>query len=856
MANRRSKLGMVRLVSGPVTIRLAWFPILLTSIAAAGGAASPPAVSPAGITLPGSTDYPDGGMRLVNPPDNPSPDFFNTAVVHPSGSAAYVGGRGKIWQLNLDTFSHGGWVDTQAGTYHCSVIDPQGRFVYFGIEYRPGRIEKFDTVTFNVVDRIVFPEEEGIRSWVHAIIDPNGEFAYFIPDTRPGKIIKIDLSTFEVIDNLELGEDQGRLTCAAIEPGGANAYFTTRDGADPPNPVLKVDLGTFTLVDSIDFGVGPLHGAVVDPQGQYLYLAGHTILKVDLADFGYTRSSDHKRDPYSGLLMGPEGLYVYFLHGGHGTTIVEKYDTSTLSKVGSVGFSRSGTGRFLEPSGRFGYFGLLKESGLVQKLDLLTLEPLERLESRPEYSTGAGASGVITPDDRFAYFGDRHVVKIDLEKYERVSAIYNIGNQTTFQTAIIDPKAKYAYFTSERRFEIPSSIVKIDLENFEHVNTLPLPNEDDIIRDGAIDPAGRYAYFTVYVDGAPGEDRIIKVDLTDFSIRDSLWMDREGYGDIVIDLPGEFAYVRASHSTVRKIDLAMFTFVDSLSFDERTDGSLWRGFLSPSGESLYFTVRFVQVDSVATKIIKIDLSSFSHVATLILGESEPRGFEPLVDPEGRYAYVGLEGTRNTDLVKINLETFSREGSMKIYPFCCWRLGVIEHGGEFAYFDGEVVEDVGRYARISLSQKGLMKGTRFVMSETGKVRHVNFFSHGAAGNLRLGLYDDAPERNLLWQSDVVPNDKADFFLQAPIETGTPDSLVLAAGAYWLAWQVDTSANVPSYVAGGDEGDGFYVPMSFGPFPELLVPGFGSPTAWTTTDERWSVSINYEAYNQTEWWRLFK
>ena len=81
-------------------------------------------------------------------------------------------------------------------------------------------------------------------------------------------------------------------------------------------------------------------------------------------------------------------------------------------------------------------------------------------------------------------------------------------------------------------------------------------------------------------------------------------------------------------------------------------------------------------------------------------------------------------------------------------------------------------------------------------------------------------------------------------------------VLAAGTYWLAWQVDTSANVPSYVAGGVEGDGFLIPMSFGPFPQVLVPGFGSPTAWTTTDECWSVSINYEVYNQTERRSLFK
>ena len=95
-----------------------------------------------------------------------------------------------------------------------------------------------------------------------------------------------------------------------------------------------------------------------------------------------------------------------------------------------------------------------------------------------------------------------------------------------------------------------------------------------------------------------------------------------------------------------------------------------------------------------------------------------------------------------------------------------------------------------------------------MPENGDVSGVSFYSHAAAGNVRLALYDNAADPALLWESPSTANTASNDWLAVPIASGSPSSLLLTPGTYWLGWQVDTATPVPSYTAGtaGDGVDG--------------------------------------------------
>jgi len=134
-----------------------------------------------------------------------------------------------------------------------------------------------------------------------------------------------------------------------------------------------------------------------------------------------------------------------------------------------------------------------------------------------------------------------------------------------------------------------------------------------------------------------------------------------------------------------------------------------------------------------------------------------------------------------------------------------------------------------------SQKGFIKGTKLALTETAVVSDLRFYSHAASGDVRLALYDNASPKNLLWQSGSVTNTAANAWITVPITNGTPSSLTLAPGTYWLAWQVDSTADVPSYTAGTNS-DGFYLGQVYGTFPATV-------NGETSTAEKWSVFLTF-------------
>ncbi|HZM04729.1 MAG TPA: hypothetical protein VFC44_17115 [Candidatus Saccharimonadales bacterium] len=134
-----------------------------------------------------------------------------------------------------------------------------------------------------------------------------------------------------------------------------------------------------------------------------------------------------------------------------------------------------------------------------------------------------------------------------------------------------------------------------------------------------------------------------------------------------------------------------------------------------------------------------------------------------------------------------------------------------------------------------SQKGFVKGTKVTVTNPASVSNVWFYSHVAAGNIRLGIYDNNSPMNLLWQSGSISNAAAGNWLAAPISAGAPGTLALAPGTYWLTWEIDTTYDVPSYSPGAS-GDGFFASQAFGTFPATLAGAQKS-------SETWSIYLDY-------------
>lgn len=204
-------------------------------------------------------------------------------------------------------------------------------------------------------------------------------------------------------------------------------------------------------------------------------------------------------------------------------------------------------------------------------------------------------------------------------------------------------------------------------------------------------------------------------------------------------------------------------------------------------------------------IFKIDLSDFIEAPPLALqggtvSPTPPNGMNDLNRPETKYGEVFMQSS------------------------------VIDPANGYAYFGTDSVK--GQVVKVALSQKSAVKASRAVVAADSAVRQVDFYAHAADGHVRLALYDDTVARNLLWQSPSIP--VVSGWMSVPIAAGAPGELLIPAGNYWLAWQVDSNKNVPSYLPGA-AGDGWLIERSFGAFP-------ATANAATSTAETWSIYLD--------------
>jgi len=331
----------------------------------------------------------------------------------------------------------------------------------------------------------------------------------------------------------------------------------------------------------------------------------------------------------------------------------------------------------IDPAGDYAYFATGPDSrpDRIVKVDLATFEPVDVLMV-PYLGI---ESLVIDPGGAFAYAAAIGVVvRIDLATFELAGSLALPerpgGRAATPVATVIDPAGDYAYVGTRGSYVShfrPSSwytaqVLKIDLDTFALVGTLDMNLEEEsaMFAPALMDPSGAFAYFTFH--RALGA-RVVKIDLSTFERVGHVTLDGFDEGEIgsgVTDLAGDFAYYGTTYSNpgrILKVDLRTMTRADAIILNkdfsvlapfpgdipiDRSEYDLQSAVRDPAGRFAYFVTSgrigasHPAARDVPSRIIRIDLSTFTRAASVDLPPTENETSTAVIDPTGTHAYLG------------------------------------------------------------------------------------------------------------------------------------------------------------------------------------------------------------------------
>jgi|GEM_PF-3681223 len=837
----------------------------------------------AGNNTPGTNSYPEGGIRRLDSLKFGGEDYIKCAVIDTKTSAVLFGtdtSPGRVIKVDILNFIRIGCLTLEPGedNLRSAVIDSDAGYAYFGTGTDPGIVVKVAlgsrTSTPTRVGAVTLQgiEESDLRC---AVIDPEEGYAYFGSYYFAASVIKIALGVGAAPPTrigsimLDLGNGENFLHSAVIDTDAGYAWFGTSNDFGFNECVIKVSLGEGANLPSrigavtLEAGEYGLQCATIDTSAGFAYFGTQTepgkIVKIAL---GVGANPPSRVDVLtldemsfewypSSAVFDPENGFAYFRTGFILGQVIKVDVASTFTKVGNLtlGFEDDLQCAVIDPHSGFAYFGSYLAPGNVRKIDLsdFTLDATLNLDPGNVNFTCA----VIDELQGYAYFGTgtipSRIVKVRLSDMTHINTVNIDSDDGHIKTGVIDPEAGYAYFGTDTS---PGVIVKLQLgagdANAQLIDSMLLSTGENNLQGAVIDTEDGYAYFGTHTNPA----KVVKIRLSDFSRLGAETLDT-GENKIaccVID-PGEnyawFGLYRIPGRIV-KVSLGegdnLPTRLGTLTLETGENYPI-SGVIDPEAGYAWFGT-----ETTPGRVVKVALGegvalpTRIDAVTLNSGEKELTG--SIIDPEGGFACFGTRSNPGR-IVKVSLgqgdEPPTRVGRFQLDTGQnIIQCGVYDSQNSLGYF-GNHNNSPGYLIKASLSQKGYVKATKFTMAEQGTVTDVNFYSHGSTGTLQLGLYSDESTKNLLWESGIITNTANEDVITVPIGSGTPSSLELPLGEYWLAWQVDTTAPVPSYSAGAGS-SGFYTHYSYNSFPSSL-------DSVSTTDENWTEYINYVAPTPT-------
>ncbi len=327
--------------------------------------------------------------------------------------------------------------------------------------------ERLRSVTLQPIDETALPS---------AVVAPDGAHAYFGTTVWPTRIVKVDLLNLQRVGSLVIGSTDNPITTAMISPDGRYGYF----GSDTPNGTLtRVDLETFTTAGSVSLpGLGGVLSGVMSPDGNHAYIGTSSspahVVMIDLVSMQVVES-----------LAMQEGI-------------------NRLSSAA------------ITPDGKHAFFGTETSPASIVRVELTTLKEYDAFTAKGGEMVLRTA--VMSPNEPFVYFasGDSpsRILKVGVERFEQMDTLLlqegpgpGFPGEDMVRSSAITPDGRFAYFGTHT---VTARVVKVDLEKFERVGALTLPNDEAFLRSGDVSPDGSRVYFGT--GGSPGRVVEIRVD--------------------------------------------------------------------------------------------------------------------------------------------------------------------------------------------------------------------------------------------------------------------------------------------------------------------------------------------------------
>ncbi|MDP3244857.1 MAG: hypothetical protein Q8M83_04355 [bacterium] len=513
-----------------------------------------------------------------------------------------------------------------------------------------------------------------------------------------------------------LKEQEYKITLVFTDVSG---YSLTDDSLNFSDPTL----GRTSSTGSLDTSVGMrnihtlsqnvysyLTSAVIDTAAGFAYFGTTNenpgfIIKINLSDFSITNTlilNEGETNLTSAVIDTTNGFAYFGANTNPGVII--KVRLSDFTRVGALTLETGEitlTSAVIDPTGGFAYFGANTSPGKVIKIQLSDFTRVGALT----FNTGENGmySAVIDPVNDFAYFGaNNEVVKVKLSDLTRVSALslysgYVGGGQPS--AAVIDTTNGYAYFSSNG--DSLADMAKIRLSNFTRAGTF-IDENNSAIYSAVIDTTNGFIYYGSYQ--GQNQARVVKLSTGDFYVLDSLDVSSDlnpgGYiSSAVVDISGGFAYFgnrNINPGKIIKVRLSDFTKINTLVLNAG-EYDLTSAVIDSSGGFAYFGA-----NTSPGKIVKIQLSDFTRVGVLTLGAGENGLRSAVVDNTNHFAYFSTNNVYPGIIIKIQLSDFTEAATLTLEDGeSFFRSAVIDVVNGFAYF-GTSGEDVDKIVKIRLS----------------------------------------------------------------------------------------------------------------------------------------------------------
>lgn len=721
-------------------------------------------------------------------------------VVDPDGDHIFlvqgpaISGSARITRVDLETLGPAGTLTgpTPSQSFQDAFPDPDGEHflvLYSGSTGNPGGVLRVSYSPLAVVGQRPLPGGAGAPR-AGAVV---GSKAYIATADAIPSVRVLDLATFDWEGPpFELGETFSSPTRMLAD--GTNLVIGF--GSSPARLARVATAPSLSLAHSSSFPAGanviqtlaPAPGggfwATTEGSGSTLFLAAASNLSVSsVATANWVSSLRQSVDLGGGRLYARNTTPgdVAFVDGPAGSPSLAKLAPT----AGQEAELRSAA---LSPDGAHLLVGAADGRAQVIRFDAATMRRIDAIDLPEGDNVTAAFTGHAGPYCHFVV--DTNPARIFTVDTDSFTVLEGTGHPLVLQAgehsvgnAVLHPGGHTVFLSA---FTNPGRIVRVSLASPAPVRVSSAQLTGSGTRDadhGAFLPDARHI---VYASRRPGDNQPFAVKFDTQAMAEADWIELPGTGPVVAAsyLAATSRYYASGNNIMRVVDPIASP-------------------MAASSVSTGFSASFPMFT---------DLQQRHLFSTRSTGQPFHR-IERL-----ETSAFAVEGFANLASGESNLRAIARP----------------RMGSDFAFVSAQSGSGVpGRVAKVAPTHRGLLIGTAAVLSGTSErvVDDFRIYSHQAEGQFKIALYDNGTPRQLLWESQVMENLWEDDWAVVPVGLGTPQSLTLQPGTYWLCFQVDTSDDVASYAGAGG---GFAIAAPFNAVP----PSIDAADA-LSTGRRWAL-----------------